>query len=1020
MVAGLDGGAPVPRIRFEVLGPLTCWAGDERIALGGTVQERVLAVLLFETGRVVPVSRLVEAAWEQEPPATSVHQVRKAVADLRKRLPGGAEVIRTDGPGYRVDLGPDQLDLLQFDARARDAGKAARDGRRADARRELGSALSHWKGAALSGMSGPVIGPATTVLEERRLAAAEQLFELRLELGESGEIVPELRELIGEHPLREKLRAHLMLALYRSGRQAEALEEYRRLGELLAESLGIDPGPELAKLYEHILRDAPELAPPPVRAQPPTAAAPGGAAQPPSAPPCTLPAGLPDFIGRDRELGEILAHVRADSSREEPCVRIVAVDGMGGTGKTCLAVRAARQLAGDFGDGQISIDLRGFTPGEAPATPAAALDVLLRAVGVPADRIPDDLVGRVGLWRSSLAGRRVLLLLDNAADTAQIRPLLPTEPGCAVLITSRARLVDLDGVKWVPVGLMTPEESATLILETLGRDRLEAEPEAAAELARLCGHLPLALRIATARLRNRPRWTLRYMVERLRDEARRLDELCSGERSVSATLQLSYLAMREDYRTAFRHLALHPSATIDLPSAAALLGTDVRDAEDTLELLLDAHLLQQPDMGLYTFHDLVRSFAHGLRESAEDSSGRAAVERLLDYYLTATDVACDVLFPGRKARPTGIPPYRGELPPLREPRQAQEWCAREQGGLLAAAALAGGRGHDRHAVCLTRNLNFLLHARGQFDELWSLGRMAVAAARRLDDPVLLCITLSNLGSSCWRLGRFEEGLEVAVEGLGTARVLGDGHSEAHSESIIGLLLSALGRHREALPLLERSVVRCRELGMPRAEAEALTMLSTLHEQARRYPEAAVAAQQAIEASRAVRYRDNEVMALTDLALAQMGLGAYAEARSHLRRARELCDDVTSPGDAALVLAVSATVADLLGDEPQGRVFAERALELVHSRGTQVRLAKVLNLVGALHTSWRQYPRARDLHEDARRIAATMRYRPEEATALLGLAEVAAALDDPAAEARYRAAAAELLDAMEVVADARSG
>lgn len=1018
-MTGHGAESPGGVVRFEILGPLAASVDGERIALGGAVQERVLAMLLLEAGRVVPVSRLVEGTWEQDPPATAVHQVRKAVADLRKRLPRGSEMVRTDGPGYRISAEADQLDLTEFGTRVHNAAEALRGGGPARARDELRAALDLWRGAGLSGIGGPVIDAAVTVLEERRLAAAEQFFELCLELGEGSGIVAELRLIIGEHPLRERLRGHLMLALYRSGRQAEALEEYRLLGDLLVESLGINPGPELARLYEDILRDAPELAapePPPGPALP--APASPEAAQPHAAP-CTLPAGLADFVGRERELARLLDHMRADGPPGEQGTRIVAVDGMGGTGKTCLAVRAARRLAEDFPDGQLSIDLRGFTPGDTPMTPAAALEVLLRAVGLPGERIPDDLAGRSHLWQSSLAGRRMLLLLDNAADTAHIRPLLPTAPGCLVLVTSRARLLDLDSVQWVSVGQMAAGESAALIAEILGAERVAAEPEVVAELAELCGHLPLALRIATARLRNRPRWTTRYMVERLRDESRRLDELSSGERSVSATLQMSYLAMHGRHRTAFRLLGLHPGVTIDVHAAAALLGTDLQEAEDLLELLLDAHLLQQPDMGLYSFHDLLRSFAQALSQDPEaeldrgPESGTAAVERLLDYYLTAMDAVCSVLFPSRPVRPSGIPPYGGELPVLRNPEQAQEWFGHERDGLLAAVALAERHGHDRHAVFLNRNLNFPLHGHGQFDELWSLGRIAAAAARKLDDPRLLCVTLSNLGSACWRLGRFEEGLEAAVEGRDIARAVGDRYIEAHGDSIIGLLLSALGRHRDALPLLERAAALAEELGIARTEAEVLTMLSTLYEQWGRHAEAAEAARRAIEAGRAVDYRDIEFTGLTDLAFAQVGLNAHTEAQHSLERARALCDDSTSPGDAALLMALSAKVVNLLGDVRQARYFAERALTLAHARGTQVRRPKVQNLVGALHTSWQQYGTARELHSSAQQAAATMRYRPEEAAALLGLAAVAAAQGDATLAARHRAAATELLDSMEV-------
>ncbi|MCX4800388.1 tetratricopeptide repeat protein [Streptomyces sp. NBC_01214] len=1047
------------RLRFNVLGSLEGWFGEVRLRLGGAIQERVLCVLLLEAGRVVPVARLVEATWEKDPPVTAAHQVRKAVADLRRRIPTGTEVIATDGPGYRVVVADDQVDLLEFDALTRAAGQALREGGRSEAAEALRAALALWRGSVLSGTGGPVIEAAATALEERRLAAAEQFFDLCLALGESGELISGLRALITQHPLRETLRGQLMLALYRSGRQAEALKEYGEVRELLVDELGIDPGPRLAKLYEAILRDSPELAAPerpapvaaasvrpvpepaapaeplPEPAPPVTAvsegAAPGvpartdadregepGTRTGPADAPCTLPYDLPDFTGRAKELAELFDYVQDEGRGGERYARIVAIDGMGGMGKTTLAVRAAHRLAGGYPDGQLHIDLHGFTPGREPVTPTAALDGLLRTLGTPGDRIPEDLEGRTALWRSKLDGRRMLLLFDNAVDAAQIRPLLPASPGCLALITSRGRLLDLDGVEWVSIGMMEPEDSTSLMAETLGTTRVAAEPAASAELAELCGHLPLALRIATARLRNRPRWTVRYLVERLRDEKRRMDELSSGERSVAATLRLSYLAMDEEYRTAFRILSLYPCAGTDVHSAAALLGTTVRDAEDALEFLLDVHLVQQPDIGLYTFHDLVRSFAQSLRGPATADDDAAAVERLLGYYLTTSDAACEVLFPSRERRPTGIPPYRGERPALRDTEQALSWFDREQAGLLAAVSLAERCGHDRYAACLSRNVGFHLHTHGQLDEFWSVGHLAVAAARRLDDPALLGISLANLGAACWKLGRFEEGLEVAREARATAVRAGDRHTEANSESTIGLLMSMLGRYKEALPLVERSVSMAQELGNPRAESESLTILSTLYERWGRFPEAAEVARRAIEIDRDLGYRSNEIVALTDLAFAQVGLGEFVDADASLKRARDLCDETRSPGDVALVLALSAQVAHERGNVLQARAFAERSLVLGRTSGAPIRLARVENVLGQLHLRWGEHEVALALHGHAHKIAAPMSFRAEEASALMGLALAAEALGDAAAAAGHWAAAEELSDFMGLPAHCR--
>ncbi|MFD7685475.1 BTAD domain-containing putative transcriptional regulator [Streptomyces sp. NPDC059781] len=997
-----------------MLGPLEVWAGGERVRLGGTIQERVLATLLLDPGRVVPVTRLVEAAWGETPPATAAHQVRKAVADLRRRLPSGGEVISTDGPGYRVLTSTGTLDLLDFDARIQAADQAVADGRPDDACSELQNALDLWQGPVLAGAGGPVVDRAATALEERRLAAVEQLHDLRLGLGASSELVAGLRALVDAHPLREKLRGQLMLALYRSGRQADALEEYGKVRELLVEELGVDPGPQLVKLHEGILRESTELAAPQGRPSVPVEASAGR-----RGPVCTLPYALPDFTGRDRELAFLLDRVRAESWPDEHSARVVAIDGMGGTGKTSLAVRAAHQLTAEFPDGQLYVDLRGFTPGEqSPVSASTALDMLLRAFGTPSERIPEDLPGRTAAWRASLAGRRMLLLLDNASDAAQVIPLLAAPPGCLVLVTSRVRLLDLDGVEWISLGLMPPEDSATLVARTLGAARVAAEPEAVAELAELCGHLPLALRIATARLRNRPRWTVRHLVERLLDESRRMDELSSGDRSVSATLQLSYLAMDERHRSAFRVLALHPSATIDAHSAAALLGVGVRDAEDILELLLDVHLLQQPDLGQYTFHDLVRSFAQSRCGPTTERTDAGALVQLLRYYVTATDVACDVLFPGRAARSHGITPYEGELPELLEEKSARLWFGREHRGLLAAVDLADRLGHDRHTGWLVRNLAFHLNAGGYFEEFRTFGRLAVRAARRLDDPVLLSISLSSLGVACWKLGSFEEGITVAREGRAIAVRLGDRDAEAHSESTLGLLMSMLGRYNEALPLLKRAIRLARELGTPRSEAETQTNLSSLYARWGRYPEAAAAARQALELERGTADPVNETMALADLAFAQLGMGQYADAGTSLNRALGKCDESVPQGDVALVVALSAEVAHRLGDSAAVAGLAERARTLARSGGTPVRQARTENILGRLHTTQGQYASAMALHAHALALASAISFRSEEASAHLGLARAAEGLGDAAAAGRSRAAATELFDRMELPATGR--
>ncbi|MFG3077026.1 BTAD domain-containing putative transcriptional regulator [Streptomyces sp. NPDC048225] len=995
-------------LSFHVLGPLEVRVGTEPIRLGGLIQERILVALLLETNTMLPVGRLVEAAWVDAPPATASHQVRKAVADLRRRLPGGGEILVTDGPGYKAVVTPDQLDLGRFHARLAAAREATAVGNAPEVVRALGEAVELWRGPVLDGSASPVIEAIAASLEERRLQAIEQLFDARLARGETSELVGDLREVVAKYPLREVLRGQLMLALHRSERQAEALAEYNKVRDLLVEELGIDPSPSLTKLYGDILRESPE----PTAPWSPRSAL---AQTPPVVDsPRTLPYDISDFSGRERELEEILDRARRAG---DAGTRIIAVDGMGGSGKTSLAVRAAHRLTDAFPDGQLYIDLRGYSPGQQPISPVGALGTLLRVLGLPDDRIPEDLAGRTTQWRTALAGKRLLILLDNASDATDVRPLLPTDPGCLVLLTTRARLVDLDGAHWLSLGVMTPAESFTLIRDTLGQRRVDAEAAAAEELARLCDYLPLALRIATARLGKRSRWTLEYMVDRLRDETRRLDELSTGERSVAAALRLSYQALDKDSRVAFRTLALHPGGGVDAHAAGALLGTSPRCGEEVLEHLLDVHLVEQPEIGRYAFHDLVSSFARGLHSSDTASSDEAAVERLLSHYLTVTEAACGVLFPGRRDIPTGIGASPFELPPVHTAHQARTWFAKEQNTLLSAVTLAVRHGHDRHAVCLARNVVFHLNARGLLDEFEKLARTAVAAARRLGDDSLLGVSLANLGVAYWELGKFTEGMEVAQEGRSLAERLGDRGTEAHSDSTLGLYNSLLGRFPQALSHLERAIAQERQLGLLRAESESLTILSTLYEQWGRYEEAAASARRAVELSERLDQHEGKLVALVDLGFAYVGLGRYEDADAALAQARELCDETREAGIVAMVLALSADTSHHLGEGEQSAEHLEAALDRVTSSVSLLRSVKVKNVIARVLHKHGRHSRALVLHRQAQKAASRLRYRPEEAYAHLGMARAAEALGDTTA-AEHRAACEELFTSMGVPPERR--
>jgi DNA-binding SARP family transcriptional activator len=1008
-----------PPIRVNILGPLECWVGETRIQLNGLLQRRILVSLLLDSGKVLSVSRLVDACWDESPPATASHQVRKTVASLRKLIPGGHEVIVTDGPGYRAVIRPDRLDLATFLDLLHGATNAIEAGLPNDAATRLQAALDLWHGPVLAGDGGPVIDAAAVSLEERRLAALEQLIDLRLARGEASALVGDLREYITAHPLREILRRQLMLALYRSGRQAEALDEYQRVRTLLADELGIDPSSQLNTLNEQILRMDPSLAGPESQ----TGLSAQDAAPEPVAeePTCTLPYDLPDFTGRNQELEALLGYIESDKDRG---IRVAAIDGMGGVGKTSLAVRAAYIAADRFPDGQLFVDLAGFTVHQKPLRSAAIVEELLRMLRIPIARAAGDTAACLALWRSTLAHSRLLLVFDNASDAAQVKPLLPVNSDSLVIITSRKRLVDLDGASWMTLGAMTSEDGMAMAVNVLSEARAAAEPEALAELTELCGRLPLALRIALAKLANRPRWSVDYLVERMSDESRRLDELQSGERQVELMLRLSYEGLDESSRAAFRLLGTHPGREIDAYSAAALLGTTPEEAETVMEGLLDTHMLQQHEVGYYTFHELVRSFARLLVSRNEASSDgqvngySEALGRLLDYFLATTSHACDLVFPGRAKLQPGLPGPAVRLPPLSAPDEARKWLRRQQPSLLAAVKLAHQQDLHRYAAYLARNVIFQLSASGQFDEFHELAEIAVASSRTGKDPALLRLSLSNLSVARWELGNFSEGIEAAQESLDLAIALNNRQGAAKAKGVLGLLKSTIGRYEEALPLLLDSVALKHELGASRAEAESLVNLSTLYEQRGDYAAAAQAAVRAVALNRQLGIRENEVIALMDLSIAYLRHEKVEQADRHLAAARALLDDFMPAGDAALVFALSAAAAHRLSRPEHTAEFASRALDLNSISRTPIRKAAVHNVIGCLRYAEHDHAEARDLHETAYTIAAAVGYRIEEARALRGAAEAQCALGAAEAGADLRRRADTLFESLGIPARAR--
>ncbi|WP_373287121.1 AfsR/SARP family transcriptional regulator, partial [Wenjunlia tyrosinilytica] len=520
-------------VRFSVLGPVRAQRDGHWLDTGSPQQRAVLSALVLRDGRTATLNELVDAVWGEEAPERALAALRTYAFRLRKAL--GSDVLISDAGGYLVKSVPGALDLSVCQKLAVEAEKVRATGELPRARELLRQALSLWEGEPLAGVPGPYAAAQRSRLSDWRIALLESRLELDLELGGHAEAVSELTALSAEYPLRERLRGLLMLALYRGGRQAEALGVYADTRRLLAEELGIDPGPELAELYQRVLQADPALTPPVHAAAPPAAGAGAGAGEHQTVRPAQLPATVADFTGRKAFVEELSEQL---SSAEGRVMAVSAVAGIGGVGKTTLAVHVAHAACEHFPDGQLYVDLLGDQP--APTLPEAVLGSFLQALGIPDQAIPDGLDQRAALFRSTLAGRRVLILLDNARDATQVRPLLPGSPGCAVLVTGRTRMVDLAGAHLVDLDVMSPEEALTLFTRIVGQERVGAERDVAMDVVVACGFLPLAIRIAASRLATRRTWTVSVLAKKLADDRRRLDELRVGELAVTATFELGY------------------------------------------------------------------------------------------------------------------------------------------------------------------------------------------------------------------------------------------------------------------------------------------------------------------------------------------------------------------------------------------------------------------------------------------------------------------------------------------------
>ncbi|MFI7242748.1 AfsR/SARP family transcriptional regulator [Streptomyces qinglanensis] len=940
------------QLHFTVLGPVRAWRGDQQLTMGSPQQKALLAALLLPGGRTSTAEELIDAIWGEEPPDRAKAALRTYASRIRKALGSAAGILVSESGGYAVRTGPEAtLDAERAHELAVRAEKAASAGDREAARELYGSALAQWAGEPLAHVPGPYAEHQRVRLGEWRLGLLELRLDLDLQVGGHAEAVSELTALTAAHPLRERLRELLMLALYRSGRQAEALAVYADTRKLLADELGVDPRTELSELQQRILEADDELA--------------YQSAEDPSAPgteatrPAQLPATVADFTGRASfvaELGDELAQT------DGTVMAVSAVAGIGGVGKTTLAIHVAHAAADRFPDGQLYVDLQGA--GAAPVDPETVLGSFLRALGVADSAIPSGTEERSALFRSLLAGRRVLTLLDNARDAAQVRPLLPGTSGCAALVTSRARLVDLAGAHLVDLDVMNPEEALALFTRIVGAERVVPEREAAMDVVAACGFLPLAIRIAAARLSARRTWTVSALAAKLGDERRRLDELQVGDQAVKATFELGYGQLDREQSRAFRLLGLAEGPDISLDAAAALLDRAPEEAEDLLESLVDTSLLESAAPGRYRFHDLVRLFARACAERDEQPTGEceAAPARLLDFYLaTARHVFAWDHPRDRTVDHLGPPVCRGLDFPGQE--SALEWLFAEGECLMAAIGQAASRGALRPAADLLVATKDLADS-GVHSLRYERAAAAVReAAERAGEALPGARAGIMLTHAHALAGRFPQAETEAVRALALGRSADDPLSCSYAPNDLGILTTYLGRHEEAESHLDAAILAFRADENRPSEASALCNLSRVHTALARHESAVELAMQGVAIYEEMDSTLRMANALYTLGSALSAAGRVAEGLQHLTDAREIFH-VSRQSRWEGVTHFRIAEAHLLsGDAARAAEHAEQAIAL-RVIGGEWRKATVLVVLGKALARLGQARRARACLEEA--------------------------------------------------------
>lgn len=974
----------------RVLGPVEILVGGAPVPLGGAKPRALLAALLLERGRVVPVSRLIDIIWQQDPPDTARAVIQTYVKSLRQSLSkfGCTDVILTRAPGYLVALPDDALDLTRFERRYAEARTA--DSALATSEL-LAAALELWRGPALAGLGESLLASEAARLDELWLAATEQRITADLELGRHAQVLPELTALLGRFPTNERLRGAHMIALVRLGRQSEALTSFHEGRQVLVEELGVDPGSELTAIRDALLR--------------------GELGQHAAVVPAQLPLVPADFTGRRAEIAALVRESVPRARAWAPSIQILT--GKGGSGKSALAARVAAELVEVFPDGQLYADLRGMT--DTPAEPGEVLARFLKALGTPVESIPASTEDRIEANRALLARRRVLVLLDDAASESQVRPLLPTG-ACAALVTTRRQLGGIAGATRTHLDVLDHDDAVELLARIAGRQRVAAETTAAHDIVERCGRMPLAIRIAGARLATRHRWPLQLLANRLADERRRLDELAIADLEVRACFELSYRGLAERDRVALRRLGFLAVPEFAPWVLAWALDTDEQEAEEIVERLVDAHLVdftRVDELGCvrYKLHELVRIYACERAEREELPSRLAdVVAGVLGGWMSIVDlVAADS--PPEEIQWRRTPVRRRTVSATTSKlvvASPQAWFDLEQPALVAGVERGAALGlHDLVREVASARLGPSFLGVNRYESRERMNAAALGAARRAGDRLGEAILLTELGHLRFLQDRFAESLRHQTEALGVFRDLGDEQGQAVALAGLGLACREFGRLPESLAHLYQAGVLARRLGDDSGMAYVTRLAGSVRLECGRLTEAWTDLTESLAAYRRTGSRRGEALALRSIGLhhratgelersitacdaaakvfrelgdelmlsyavragakARFRLGRVDGVRAQLDRCLSVCETMGDRWGQALTLRTLGEFCLATGDLPEAEQALRAAMELWDGMYTPLWRARTLRTLAELHTRRDEHDTAAQLRAEAARV-----------------------------------------------------